>query len=876
MASKALKTRPRVTALRAVRRRARPVGDPSWGGLPAPATECAAAEPAFGRGARAVEARAMSLTELTTLRLDALTAAIGFGAQRRAETRDLVAELFAGWGDELVGGTPLMPSDVSDDHTPVAFSVTLTGSTPEVLMLFESQGAGASLPARWQAALDVNRRIARRLGLSFERFEAIQDLFAPAAPGGRFAMWHALCLHAQRPPAVRVYLDARAQGRPRAAAVVREAVRRLGFGPAAETLATCARPTDALGVLSLDVGPARQGRVQVQRWHAGATRADVERELSVVREAPRGIAELFRVVGGGDGPFNRAPIATSLALVGGDERPATGAVYFPVKDICPSDRVAYERILRLLDGGDREHYARAMAAFAQRPLDEGAGMHTYACLRIQRGSARLSVGLAMEAYHVAPPSAGAARPPRGKLPEAASFRRAPSLEGGLLTDARSCAEASSDMGGLVSRIPGAVFRPRSRDDVIEMVRFCRDEGIALAARGQGTTLFGQSLSDGGVVIDMSGLSSVKAVRADRAVVDAGATWKDVLEATTAVGLAPPVLGAFQGSSVGGALSVGGIGAASYKRGAQVDHVLELEVVTGEGRLVVCSAAQHRELFEAVLAGLGQCALIVRATLRLGPAPTQVRRQILRFRERAAFVAALRELAIGRGPDGLAGDIGVASDGLRYELTALEHVHAAGRHGRPAGVAITAPGAEAAGAREESFLDSHLALDDQVARLAAAGRWDGRARPWLSLFVPARSIEALLDAVLSGLDARPDGDLGPPELGALGRIHLVPLLRRHLGRPLLRVPDEDLVFLFEMRTCAATEGISPPYRARLLDRNRRLYEVARSLGGTRYAPAAIPFSRADWIRHLGASYAALAQQKRAHDPDHLLGGAVGMF
>jgi cytokinin dehydrogenase len=147
---------------------------------------------------------------------------------------------------------------------------------------------------------------------------------------------------------------------------------------------------------------------------------------------------------------------------------------------------------------------------------------------------------------------------------------------------------------------------------------------------------------------------------------------------------------------------------------------------------------------------------------------------------------------------------------------------------------------------------------------------------LNLFLPDRAVETMLDEVLPELDTSADGDLGPPEIGVLGQIQLVPLLRRHLGRPLLRVPDDDLVFLFEMRTCATSNRSSAAYRARLLDRNRRLYERARTVGGTRYATAAIPFSRADWIRHLGPAYGALAEQKRAHDPDHLLGASVGMF
>src|SRR5262249_39503511 len=77
-------------------------------------------------------------------------------------------------------------------------------------------------------------------------------------------------------------------------------------------------------------------------------------------------------------------------------------------------------------------------------------------------------------------------------------------------------------------------------------------------------------------------------------------------------------------TVGGTLSVGGLGGASHRCGAQVDQALELEVVAGTGEVVTCSLSRERELFEAALAGLGQCGIIARARLRLVPADTKAR------------------------------------------------------------------------------------------------------------------------------------------------------------------------------------------------------------------------------------------------------------
>ena len=98
----------------------------------------------------------------------------------------------------------------------------------------------------------------------------------------------------------------------------------------------------------------------------------------------------------------------------------------------------------------------------------------------------------------------------------------------------------------------------------------------------------------------------------------------MLAATLAAGLMPPVLPDYIGQTVGGTLSVGGIGAMSFYAGAQIDHVLSLRAVTGDGRIVDCSEHRRRDLFEALLAGQGQVGVIVEATLRLVPAPSTVR------------------------------------------------------------------------------------------------------------------------------------------------------------------------------------------------------------------------------------------------------------
>jgi cytokinin dehydrogenase len=173
------------------------------------------------------------------------------------------------------------------------------------------------------------------------------------------------------------------------------------------------------------------------------------------------------------------------------------------------------------------------------------------------------------------------------------------------------------------------------------------------------------------VIDMSARNRIHGVERDRMTVDAGATWAAVLEASLAQGLTPPVLTNYLDLSVGGTLAVGGIGGTTLKHGLQTDNVLALDVVTGDGREMTCSASENAALFEAVRGGLGQCAIITRATLRLMPAKAGVRRYHLAYPDLGSLSADQRKvMAEGRFDYLQGGVLPLPGGGWRHQLEAV--------------------------------------------------------------------------------------------------------------------------------------------------------------------------------------------------------------
>jgi FAD/FMN-containing dehydrogenase len=101
-------------------------------------------------------------------------------------------------------------------------------------------------------------------------------------------------------------------------------------------------------------------------------------------------------------------------------------------------------------------------------------------------------------------------------------------------------------------------------------------------------------------------------------------------------------------------------------------------------------------------------------------------------------------------------------------------------------------------------------------------------------------------------------------------------RSKLTRPSLRLPaeaedsDSDWVYLFTLMTA------SPTPDPELLDRNRRLFDRARALGGTRYPIESVAFTQDDWEHHYGDRWQHLQQLKREFDPAGILTPGPGIF
>jgi FAD/FMN-containing dehydrogenase len=292
-----------------------------------------------------------------------------------------------------------------------------------------------------------------------------------------------------------------------------------------------------------------------------------------------------------------------------------------------------------------------------------------------------------------------------------------------------------------------------------------------------------------------------------------------------------------------------VGLASLRHGAQVDQTLALQVVTGEGDVVTCSAHQHRDLFEAVLAGQGKFAVITRATLRLERAPRQVREYVLPYRDLPTLVQDGARVTLDGRFDGAVALIMSMDGRWSYALTPVKH--------------FSTPEAP----DDASLLDG-LRFMRGAEKVRDGGYFEyldemppidiTQAHADLGLLMPQSQVTSFVGNALPRLT--------PDDLGGVQGIRLFFWKRNAFTRPLLRLPDDQLV-------CYAALLRAPPGDAESLARtlagNRTLYDLNRSNGGTLYPFAAIELLRDDWRRHYGAQWPAIEHAKHRYDPDAVL-------
>jgi hypothetical protein len=170
----------------------------------------------------------------------------------------------------------------------------------------------------------------------------------------------------------------------------------------------------------------------------------------------------------------------------------------------------------------------------------------------------------------------------------------------------------------IDRFPALIARCSGVADVIAALRFARRTGLIVAVRGGGHSFPGQSVCEGGIVID---LGPMKGIRIDpegrTARAQAGVLLGELDRESQAFGLAVPA-GIVTHTGLAGLTLGGGIGWLMRKHGLTIDQLLSVDLVTAGGEFVRASEEQNADLFWGIRGGGGNFGIVTEFEFRLNP------------------------------------------------------------------------------------------------------------------------------------------------------------------------------------------------------------------------------------------------------------------
>jgi FAD binding domain/Berberine and berberine like len=177
--------------------------------------------------------------------------------------------------------------------------------------------------------------------------------------------------------------------------------------------------------------------------------------------------------------------------------------------------------------------------------------------------------------------------------------------------------------GSIDRFPAVLARCADAPDVAHAIRFARASGLDLTVRSGGHSFPGHSISDDGLVVDLSLMKVIEVDPETRvARVQAGVRLGELDAATQPFGLAVPA-GIVTTTGLAGLTLGGGIGWLMRKYGLTVDQLLSVALVTADGQQLRASADENPDLFWGVRGAGANLGVVTEFEFRLNPLGPQV-------------------------------------------------------------------------------------------------------------------------------------------------------------------------------------------------------------------------------------------------------------
>ena len=228
------------------------------------------------------------------------------------------------------------------------------------------------------------------------------------------------------------------------------------------------------------------------------------------------------------------------------------------------------------------------------------------------------------------------------LPRAVVQELSDSLKGKLLLPgSKGYDEARLLLQPDYDRHPALVVQPTGAADVQHAVNFARDNSLLLAVKCGGHAAAGTSSCDKGLQIDLSQLRNARVDRAAKTARIAGGSLLGELDYEAMAHGLVTTAGTVSHTGVGGLTLGGGFGRLGRRFGMSIDNVLEMDIVTPDGKLRRVGPENDADLYWALRGGGGNFGVVTSFLFQLHEMqrdvvtgyvayPISEARQVLRF------------------------------------------------------------------------------------------------------------------------------------------------------------------------------------------------------------------------------------------------------
>ena len=201
----------------------------------------------------------------------------------------------------------------------------------------------------------------------------------------------------------------------------------------------------------------------------------------------------------------------------------------------------------------------------------------------------------------------------------------------VLTTVEECYAYAQDAANTrkIKNIPDAVVFVKTVEEVQRVIKNAARYKIPVICRGAGTNVVGACrVEHGGIILNFSKMNKILDINPENmtARVQPGVILGDLQQAVEDVGLFyPPDPSNLKVSTIGGSIAQASGGAKTFKYGSTKDYVLDLQVVTAQGKILRTGSntvknATGYNLSSLFIGSEGTLGVVTEATLKLIPKP----------------------------------------------------------------------------------------------------------------------------------------------------------------------------------------------------------------------------------------------------------------